>query len=131
MFFFFLAYLYCFVSTRSTKWARYSTNSTVLIVVFSYNKVLRFKKIHIYFDAIFFLVLQASSFGVDIKDPAAWGIAARNRPGGDPLVSALAAATMACSRMLQDGEGRRCKGNVNVNGSLGSAAPQSVLPSQV
>lgn len=77
---------------------------------------------------IFFLVLQASSLGVEVKDPAAWGVTARNSPGGDPFGRALTAVTVACSRMLQDGDGRPRKA---VNGALGPALSPSLLPSQV
>eukprot|EP00752_Nemacystus_decipiens_P007849 g7012.t1 len=73
---------------------------------------------------------QGASFALEVKPHAVWGVSLRNssRPGVDPFVRALAAATVACNEMLHDGAGRASQmGRMGV----GDLPPPPVPPSQV
>ena len=64
---------------------------------------------------------------MDVKPHAAWGVSIRNsssRPGVDPFILTLTAATVACNEMLHDGAGRGRAGGLN-------GLPPRVPPSQV
>ena len=59
-----------------------------------------------------------------------WGVTLQSRPGLDPFVAALGAATVASSKMLHD-EADKSTGAVGVDGIMGSNLRAPVPPAQV
>lgn len=67
------------------------------------------------------VLLQAESHGVEIRNPAAWGVAAQSTPGGGRLLRALAATTLAststrdAAEVLQEADTEVTAGSTRLN----------------